>query len=64
MAEIDWNGKLEEVLREKIYWDILGGELHMAEEDEEKGDFHRYNQLEGNTQYEKLKLLDKPVPVP
>jgi len=57
MAEIDWNGKLEEVLREKIDWDILGGELHMAEEDEEKGDFHWYDQLKGNTPYEKLKLL-------
>jgi len=29
----------------------------MAEEDEEKGDFHWYDQLEGNTPYEKLKLL-------
>jgi len=57
MAEIDWNRKSEEVLQEKIDWDILGGELHMAEEDEEKGDFHWYDQLEGNTPYEKLKLL-------
>jgi len=29
----------------------------MAEEGEEKGDFHWYDQLEGNTPYEKLKLL-------
>ena len=45
------------MVREKIDWDILGGELEMAEEDEEKGDFHWYDQLEGNTTYEKLKLL-------
>jgi len=57
MPEIDWNGKLEEVLREKIDWDILAGELHIAQEDEEKGDFHWYDQLEGNTLYKKLKLL-------
>ena len=57
MAEIDWNRKSEEVLQEKIDWDILGGELHMAEEDEQKGDFHWYDQLEGNTPYKKLKLL-------
>jgi len=57
MAEIDWNGKLEEVVREKIDWDILRGELNMMEEDKEKGDFHWYDQLEGNTLYEKLKLL-------
>jgi len=29
----------------------------MVEEDEEKRDFCWYNQLEGNTPYEKLKLL-------
>jgi len=29
----------------------------MAEQDEAKGDFHLYDQLEGNTPYEKLKLL-------
>jgi len=57
MAEIDWNGKLEEVEREKIDWDILGGELKMVEEDEEMRDFHWYDKLEGNTPYEKLKLL-------
>ena len=55
MAEIDWNGKLEEVVREKIDWDILGGELNMAEEDEKKGDIHWYDQLEGDTPCEKLK---------
>jgi len=60
MAEIDWNGKLEEVVREKIDWDILGGELEMAEEDEEKGDFHWYDELEGNSPYKKLKLLRQP----
>jgi len=57
MAEIDWNGKLEEVIRERIDWDILGVELEMAEEDEKKGDFHWYEELEGNTPYEKLRLL-------
>jgi len=57
MAEIDWNGKLEEVVREKIDWDILSGELNIVEEDEEKGDFHWYNELEGDTPYKKLKLL-------
>jgi len=57
MAEIDWNGKLEKVVREKIDWDILGVELEMAEEEEKKGDFHWYEELEGNTPYEKLKLL-------
>ena len=59
MAEIDWNGKLEEVVREKIDWDILRGEVNMAEEDDEKRDFYWYHQLEGNTQYEKLKLLQQ-----
>jgi len=29
----------------------------MAEEEEEKGDFHWYEELEGNIPYEKLKLL-------
>ena len=57
MAEIDGNGKSEEVVREKINWDILGGELNMVEEDEKKVDFHWYDQLEGETPYEKLKLL-------
>jgi len=57
MAEIDWNGKLEEVVREKIDWDILRVELEMAKEDEEKGDFHWYDKLEGSTPSEKLKLL-------
>jgi len=57
MAEMDWNGRLEEVVREKIDWHILGGELNMAEEDEEKGDFHWYDELEGDTPYKKLKLL-------
>jgi len=37
MAEIDWNGKLEVVVRKKIDWDILGGELERAEEEEKKG---------------------------
>jgi len=55
IAEIDWNGKLEEVVREKIDWDILSRELNMLEEDEEKGDFHWYDELEGNTPNEKLK---------
>jgi len=45
------------VVREKIDWDILGGELNMAEEEEEKGDFYWYEELEENTPYEKLKLL-------
>jgi len=57
MAEIDWSGKLEKVIREKIDWDILGVELEMAEEEEKKGDFHWYEELEGSTLYEKLKLL-------
>jgi len=57
MAKVDWNRKLEEVVREKIDWDILGGKLEMVEEDEKKGDFHWYKELEGNTLYEKLKLL-------
>jgi len=48
---------LEEVVREKIDWDILGGELHIAEEDEELRDFHWYDQLEGDTLYKKLKLF-------
>jgi len=39
-TEIDWNGKLEEVVREKINCDILGVDLEMVEEDEKKGDFH------------------------
>jgi len=29
----------------------------MVEEDEEMGDFHWYDELEGNTTYEKPKLL-------
>jgi len=45
------------MVREKIDWDILSGELNRMEEDEEKGDFHWYNELEGDTPYEKLKLL-------
>jgi len=57
MAEIDWNGKLEEVVKEKIDWDTLRGELEMAEEDRKKGDFHWYDKLEGNILYEKLKLF-------
>jgi len=57
MAEEYWNGKLEEVVRENIGWDIVGGELELAEKDEEKGDFHWYDKLEGNILYEKLKLL-------
>jgi len=57
MAVIDWNGKLEEVVKEKINWDILGVELEMAEENEQKGDFHWYEELEGNTPYEKLELV-------
>ena len=44
------------MVREKIDWDILRGELHIVEEDEEKEDFHWYDELEGNTSYEKLKL--------
>jgi len=42
MAEIDWNGKLEEVVREKTNWDILGVQLEMAEEDKKMRDFHWY----------------------
>jgi len=57
MAEIDWNGKMEEVVTEKIDWDILGVELEMEEEEKKKADFHCYEELEGNTPYEKLKLL-------
>ena len=45
------------MVKEKIDWDILGVELEMAEEDEEKEDFHWYDQLEGDTTYKKLKLL-------
>jgi len=32
-------------------------ELEITKEDEEKGDFHWYEELEGNTPYQKLKLL-------
>jgi len=31
---------LEEVIREKIDWDILGVELELAEEDKKKGNLH------------------------
>jgi len=40
MTEMDWKVKLEEVVREKIDWDIPGVEQEMVKEDEEKGDFH------------------------
>jgi len=54
---MDWSGKLEEVLREKIDWAILGVKLEMTEEDEKNGDFSWYDELEGETPYEKIKLL-------
>jgi len=54
---MDWRGKLEEELREKIDWAILRGKLEIAEEDEKKEDFHWYDELESETLYEKLKLL-------
>jgi len=56
-AEMDRSRKLEEVLREKIDWAIIGGELEMAEEDKRNRDFSWYDKLEGKTLYEKLKLL-------
>ena len=37
MAEIDWNGKSEEVLREKIDWDILGGNYTWQRKTRKKG---------------------------
>jgi len=57
MAEIKWNRKLEEVVREKLDWDTLRGELHMLKKYKQKGNFHWDDQLEGDTPYKKLKLL-------
>jgi len=48
---------MEETSTEKVNWDTLGRDIKPIEAKMEEGDFLRYDELEGSTRYDKLKLL-------